>query len=109
MIKRTLPTVFRTVVAVPVDMSRGFYLFVLVYSLQLYSVVVFSGIYYTGRSDDCTSCGVRDLSIALESCKCRTGKNGRASINVCRTVPGLQRPVIEDLIGRWSRSGACAN
>ena len=65
MIKRTLPTVFRTVVAVPIDMRRGFFFLILVNSLQLDRIVILSVCVYGCRSNNCAGGCVSDLRITL--------------------------------------------
>ncbi len=55
-----------TIVAVPVDMGRSLYFFILIHSFQLYCIIIIATCNNITGSDNSTGCSICDLSIALQ-------------------------------------------
>ena len=108
MIKFTLAIILRTIVAVPIDVGRGFLFLILIDSFELNSIIVFTGLNDSCRSHDIATLGICDLCIFLQSGESLSGKDCRICINIGASVPGLQNPMVKDLVCRrcWGRTGA---
>ena len=110
-IQSSLSIIFRTVVAVPVDVSGGLLFLVLVYSLQLDGVVVMMIIVINNicLSYNSTCRGVGDLCIVLQCRESTARGNSNICIDISGSVPGLQYPVVKEFPGRSSRCSTGAH
>ena len=88
MIHHAPALVFRAVVAVPVDMGRGWLLYILVYGFQPNGVSIFRILWRASST-------FRSTGICLKNSEGLTRKNGNSCIFIIRSTPLLHDPLLK--------------
>ena len=97
MIERTLAVILAAVVAVPVDVRRGLFFLILIDSHQLDGVGIMVALINGAGRNDCT-CFILNFCIGLQCREQCAGHQLSRCILIRRAVPGLQHPVVKDLV-----------
>ena len=108
-IKSTFSVILAAIVAVPVDMCRCFFFLILIYSFQLYCIIIISAFDYSAWSYNFSGSSVCNLCVAFLYTESLARKYFIIGVLIfwAWAVPVLYHPVIKYFIGRRSRCRAC--